>query len=258
MVLFLGVFSSLSLRLPVDHRASAVLFLSTFLVYNLDHVKDLAGSRARVAFFLSSAALAVLLILLATLPRPLGGLVGGGLVAIGLYLFSPRPTNLVLRPAVWVKPAFVGGAVGIAAMSVPLGLAWSAGRMRWGPALAREAVARGLVLSLLCAANALLCDVLDEPSDRREGRTTPAVVHGREAAERAAVGLAFGAVAAAFGAYALGYTRAFDARWGTLSAGLSVALIAWLLPRSLPRYLSVFLIDSTLMLPAAVTLWLGA
>lgn len=247
-----------------DLTATALVYAwsTALLAYLLDRVKlrdawlDPADARAhpeRFAFLVAHRHAARLVMLGAAMVSAWAGwrlhpvaVVGTGLTIAGVLLYAGTPRHAHARPRVKdrfiLKNLFVG--VGIAGFAVPVaGLGAAQGAGSHGAAAGADLVARvlshpalapapiplsGLVfayLTLRVYADAVLCDIDDEDSDRAHDTRTLPTRLGAEPAWRAAMCLRL-ALAASLLFWPLGPFAA-RAAWAAISAAGTILLRWW-------------------------------
>lgn len=218
-----------ALHRPWNPGGAAMLLLGIMAAYSWDRLLDppatelTAGLRRTLALaaFAASAAGALHLATLPAATAPLVPLIGA---AVLLYPTVKRfpATKTVFVPLVWTW----------CAIALPFG---DGSWLGWRALLQPIA----LPLFLLLGANALLCDVSDEPDDRRRGVATLPVMVGTRAATALAAALA---IAGGVAAHA-------EQRLGLVCSALALGLAALT-----PRLLAIDLIgplaaDVALALP---------
>lgn len=184
----LSIFSARALGLQLSESTASglgIVFFATLALYNLDGSLDARHrfepgdfSRSRRHKGLHLALTCLSCVPLCVLGRHLSVqaliLTGGGVLLCGSYVI---PTSLLskapafsmdlsrVKTTPFMKAPFVGCAVGIAAVWVPL---WAHG----GSVPSGRALVLTCALSLFCTANALLFDIPDTSEDRRAGIPT--------------------------------------------------------------------------------------
>ena len=259
----LSLFTARALGLALEgttKSALGVIFFATLALYNLDGSLDAprrhalanaARGHARRRLHLALTALAgiALLVLVAQLSLRALLLTSGGALACSLYAIpltfrrrslTAKKGRVRLKSLPFLKAPFVGCAVGIAVVWVPL-------LANDGGASLLRALALTCALSLYCSANALLFDLPDVGEDERTGVPTLPLrwgLRGTRWASRAlvAAGLVGSAVFSTLGG-------AVSHAVGLLCLGAALLAFTELFHFGTPRRRVALWVDGALLLP---------
>lgn len=254
-VTFLSAFSSRALGLTLQPLVLVCIYASTVAIYNLDGSFDdfeqrneSRRNRFLIHVALTAVALTVAVVSALALPWPATALILTGLACCSLYAVRlPRPRT-ALKAVFGLKAPFVGTAVGVAVVWVPLMAAeptWTFANGAW----VWKAFALTLSLSLFCTANATLFDVPDLEEDTRQGVPTLPRVMGLPRTKLTIVTLCL------LGLITFGTFRSlFDASsaWGIFVLGFFLLLATAFVRRHATRDSVALWIDGALILPYVV------
>lgn len=268
----LSLFSVRALGLPLDEvtwSAIGVVFCSTLALYNLDGSLDAPeraaffesaaiAKRRRLHLALTALSAGALLLLAAHLSTRALVLTVSGALACSLYAVpfpsqrrgmgahriaepgAPPSPRLRLKSLPFLKAPFVGFAVGIATVWVPL---WA----RDGSAHLLPALLLTLALSLYCTDNALLFDIVDLNEDRRAQVPTLPVRSGLLSTRRLSRALSLAGLLAS-GAFAATSAMPITSL-GLAALGLTLAIFTELLHFGTSPRVVAWWVDGALLLP---------
>ncbi len=267
----LASFSARSLGIPLDEmtwRALGVVFFSTLALYNLDGTLDApergtssdpgAAARRRL-LHLGVTALSVFALFTLAFRLSVRALVLTSLGAFACSLYALPLTlrrrssgrarrTFRLKSLPYLKAPFVGCAVGIATVWVPI---WAHG----APPSMAMALLLTIIASLYCTANALLFDIPDVGEDTRSFVPTLPARWGLSMTRRCARLLALTGVGASL--VYVWHERAGAGGLGLVGLGAALLVFTELLHFRTSRRLVSWWVDGALLLPLSFQLLTG-
>lgn len=225
--------------------SARIVFAATVTLYNLDAALDpddhgATTLPARCSWLMALGASMWLSLELSAVPGHIALLVGSGAIPCVLYplRFAPRGRQFHLKAIPGFKAPFVGGAVGLATLLVPLSVHGALARGVRSPSI----WLLGAALICYCTTNANLFDLPDTSEDRARHVLSAPVVWGPEAARIQSL------LWTLAGAACSSLTPA-SVRWPLLGLAVALSLAHFVVGTHSRKSSLTLWVDGSLMLP---------